>query len=143
MEALRFGCSDLFTPRDSRNVRIVNAWALAMATSFVAATILVSEKLVSPPIGWALTAATAVCGIGMLRAYVVFLREADELLRKIQVEGLALGFGVGAVFMLVYRLSERLGAPQLDTSDPLLVLVSAWVIGQWIGIRRYSGGERS
>ncbi len=143
MEALRFGCSDLFTPRDGRNVRIVNAWALALGIAFVAGTILVSQKLVPPPIGWALPAATAICGIGMLRAYVVFLREADELLRKIQIEGLALGFGVGAVFMLVYRLCERLGAPKLDSSDPLIVLVTAWTIGQWIGIRRYAGGERS
>lgn len=142
MEALRFGCSDLLTPRDGRNVRIVNAWGLGMAIAFVAGTILISGNLVAPALGWALAAATATCGIGMLRAYVVFLREADELLRKIQIEGLALGFGVGAVFMLAYRLCERLGAPKLDSSDPLMVLVSAWVIGQWIGIRRYTGGER-
>ncbi len=143
MEVLRFGCSDLFTPRDTQNMRAVNYWALALGSAFVAATFLVSRKVVAPPIGWALPAATAICGIGMLRAYVVFLREADELLRKIQIEGLAVGFGVGAVFMLVYRICERLGAPKLDSSDPLLVMLTAWTIGQWIGIRRYAGGERS
>ena len=143
MEALRFGCSDLMTPRDNHNVRMVNVWGLAMMSAFVAGTILISGKFVAPAIGWSLAAATAICGIGMLRAYVVFLREADELLRKIQIEALALGFGVGAVFMLAYRLFERLGAPKLDSNDPLMVLVGGWMVGLWIGLRRYSGGERS
>ena len=141
MEALRF-CADLFTPRDTRNVRTINFWGVAMMAFFIAGTLLVSRSLVPKPIGWSLAVATALCGIGTLRAYVVFLREADELLRKIQVEGLALGFGVGLVFMLSYRLFERLGAPKLDSSDPLMVLVIGWAVGQWLGVRRYSGGEK-
>ena len=143
MEALRFGCSDLFTPRDTRNVRIINVWGLAMLAFFVVGSLLVSRGMVPKPVGWSLAIATLICGIGTLRAYIIFLREADELLRKIQVEGLALGFGVGLVFMLSYRLFERLGAPTLDSSDPLIVLMIGWAVGQYLGIRRYTGGEKS
>ena len=134
------GCSDL-TSRDQRNSRTFHLWFFVTMATFLTATILIKLNLVVPAIGWTLTIATALFSIGMLRSYVIFLREADELLRKIHVDGLALGFGVGAVFMVVYRLCERLGAPQLDTSDPLLVMVSFWAIGQWIGLRRYAPTE--
>ena len=35
----------------------------------------------------------------MVGSYIRFLRVADELLRKIQLEGFALGFGLGAVLI--------------------------------------------
>ena len=90
---------------------------------------------------WVLTAATILLFTGTVRAYIVFIRNADELLRKIQVEALALSFGTATIFMIGWRLCERLGAPQLDVDDPLLVMVITWAIGQWMGMRRYAGGE--
>lgn len=86
-------------------------------------------------------AAALFLGVMTVRAYVRFLRNADELLRKIHLEALAIAFGTGAVFMPVYRLCERLGAPKLDSVDPLFVILLAWVFGQWFGGRRYAGEE--
>jgi hypothetical protein len=130
--------SDLLTPRDLRNSRNFHLWfCLALAT-FAAGTLLIDGKLVPATIGWGLVILTAALSLGMLRAYVFFLREADELLRKIHIDGLALGFGAGAIFMLVYRLCERLGAPKLDVNDPLLIMVMFWALGQWMGLRRYA-----
>ena len=76
-------------------------------------------------------------GVVACARYVRFLRRADELLRQIQLEGLALGFGAGMVFMFGYALAERAGAPPLDVADPLLPMAGCWVLGQWLATRRY------
>jgi hypothetical protein len=70
--------------------------------------------------------------------YVRFLREADELLRQIHLDALAVGFGGGFVFITTYRLLERAGAHRLDINDSLLVMIVCWLVGMWRARRRYS-----
>jgi hypothetical protein len=130
-----------FTPRDLRNYRVFGAWMLAACLAFSAATLLIDGGFIPASVGWVMTAATAVLMLIATRSYVVFLRNADELLRKVHIEALALAFGVGLVAMMVYRLCERLGAPKLDVNDGGLVLVLVWIAGQLFGGRRYSGPE--
>lgn len=133
-------CSSLYTARDARNLRVFNFWLLAGMLCFAAATILLARKILTPgPLAWALTILTIVLITVALRAYIVFLRGADELLRKIQLEALSLSFGAVAIFMLGWRLFERLGAPKLDVDDPFLVMTLVWALGQWYGFRRYRG----
>jgi hypothetical protein len=133
-------CTALYTPRDARNMRVFNYWLFAAMLTFAAATILIGEKLIGRELGWALTGLTIGLLVMMVRAYIVFLRAADELLRKVQLEALALALGASVVFMLGYRLCERLGAMKLDLDDPLLLIAVVFAIGQWLGIRRYAGG---
>lgn len=76
-----------------------------------------------------------------MRSYVSFLRQADELLRKVHLEALAFAFGAGIVAMMGYRLCERLGAPKLDVNDAALVMLLCWLGGQWLGSRRYAVAE--
>ena len=64
--------------------------------------------------------------------------DCDELERKIHVEALALGFGVGAVWMMGWRLFERAGAPLLDVNDGLLVMLIAYGVGVALARRRYA-----
>ncbi len=130
-------CSSLYTPRDARNLKIFNAWLIGAVLLFATATILLAKEVIAPPIGWILTIATIVLLAFTARAYIIFLRDADELLRKIQLEALAMSFGATAVFMLGWRLCERLGAPKLDVDDPFLVMTVVWALGQWTGFRRY------
>jgi hypothetical protein len=111
--------------------------------AFAAATILIDGKLIPNALGWGLTALTIALMLASIRFYVHFLRNADELLRKVHLDALALSFGIGAVAMMGYRLCERLGAPKLDINDPFLVMVLVWAFGQWLGMRRYSGGEEA
>lgn len=119
-------------------MRVFNAWLIAGMFSFCAATILLGEKiLLRGPLAWALAIVTIVLIALAVRSYMVFLRDADELLRKIQLEALALSFGAAAIFMLGWRLLERLGAPKLDVDDPFLVMAVVWGLGQWFGFRRY------
>ena len=134
-------CADAFTPRDTRNLRIFNVWCIASAVMFVGATFLIKKDIVPKgPLAWGLAIANLIVAFLAVRAYMLFLRGADELLRRIQLEGLALGFGAGAVFMLSYRLFERLGAPRLDSAHPFVVMAIFWAVGQYIGMRRYSSG---
>ncbi len=133
----------LYTPRDAGNVRIFSRWFIAAMMSFITATILLSEKILEPgPVAWVLTAVT-IALLGMtVRSYVLFIREADELLRKIQLEALAIAFGATVVFMMGYRLCERLGAPKLDINDPMMVAAIMFAVWQWVGVQRYGGGEQ-
>lgn len=130
-----------FTERDTRNLRIFNYWFFSAMFVFAVATLLLDGRFVTGSLAWLLPAVVAILGAGSVRAYFNFLRQADELLRKIHLDALALAFGVTAVFMIVWRLCERAGAPKLDFDDPLLVMMITWGIGQWIGMRRYAAGE--
>ena len=134
--------SGLYTESNWRQIRVFNWWAVSTSLLFVGTTLLLDGGVIAGPVGWALAAVTVVAALFAVRAYRAFLHGADELLRKIQLEGLALGFGAGVVFMLGYRLLERLGAPKLDVNDPLLVLVVFWALGLWIGVRRYTEEEK-
>ena len=133
-----FTYSCLFTPRDRRNARIFGLWTIAWILSFSIATVLIGERIVdSLAIGLALGTITVILALVAVRSYLVFLRHADELLRRIQLEGLAWGFAASAVFMLCYTLFERLGAPKLDVLEPFVLMTVFWAIGQYVGLRRY------
>jgi hypothetical protein len=131
-------CGDL-PERDLRNLRRFTLWSLAWAISFVAATFLLAEELVpAGPIQVAVAVMPTILGLGAIWSYVVFLRQADELQRKVHLEALAAGFGTGMIFMMGYRLLERIGAPELDMNDPLLVMLLVWAVWQMVAARRYA-----
>jgi len=134
-------CASLFTPRDTQNYKVFTAWMIAATIVFAATTLLIDGKFLPPSAGWALTAGAVVLLLFTVRAYVSFLRQADELLRKVHLDALALAFGIGVVMMMGYRLCERLGAPKLDVNDPLLVMMLVWIGAQIVFARRYAGGE--
>lgn len=133
--------AELFTPRDAHNYKIYSAWMFGSLLLFMAATLLIDGKFIPAAAGWVLVAATAAVMLAAMRSYMIFLRQADELLRKVHLESLAFGFGAGIVVMMSYRLCERLGAPKLDVNDAALVMLVTWVGGQWFGARRYQAAE--
>jgi len=142
MATFQQACSSLYTERDARNMRVFHYWFFGAMICFSASTILISEKFLEPGVlAWGLTLLTIVLSAMMVRAYMIFLRGADELLRKVQLEALSFSFGATVVFMMGYRLCERLGAPKLDVDDPMMVMILVLALGQWLGIRRYAGGE--
>ena len=131
----------LFTPRDAHNYRVFSAWLVGAMVVFSAATILLKGSFIPGALGWALTAITTLLMIAAMRSYMLFLRQADELLRKVHLDSLAFAFGAGMVVMMAYRLCERLGAPKLDVNDAALVMMLTWIAGQFIGSRRYAPVE--
>lgn len=136
-------CSSLFTPRDAHNYRVFTWWMTGAMLTFAAATILIDGSFVPAPLGWAITAVAVALMVISMRSYIGFLRQADELLRKVHLEALAFAFGAGIVAMMGYRLCERLGAPKLDVNDASLVMLVCWLAGQWLGARRYAAAEES
>jgi hypothetical protein len=135
------GCG-FYTARDSRNVRRFNLWMLAAMLAYLGATAALRRRESIPrAFPWLLVGLASLLALQATRSYLVFLRGADELLRRIQTEALALGFVSGAAFSLLYPLLEALGAPKLDGHATALVMMLSLGAGSWLGTRRYSAGS--
>jgi hypothetical protein len=125
------------TAADRANQYRFLGWTAAWGVSFAAATFAMTRGFV--PAGaaaWAVAVVPLVPGILALRAYLRFLRMSDELLRKIQFESLAFGFGCGVIAGVGYPLLERAGAPEFPELV-LLVMMLGWSFGQLWGLHRY------
>lgn len=138
------GCgSGFYTARDARNQRRFTLWMLATGIVYLGATAALRWRAALPGalawLPWLLTSLAWLLAFQAIRRYVIFLRQADELLRRIQTEALALGFGAGAVVSMLYPQLEMLGAPRLGGTAAALVMMLAWSVGTWLGARRYAG----
>jgi hypothetical protein len=124
--------------RDRRNQYVFVAFLLAWALSSVTANwLLQSDHGIEGPTVWLIALFPNIFGVGAVLAYLKFLRRTDELLRLIQLEGLAYGFGAGVIFMTAYPLLQRAGAPELQLSDAIVVMMVGWSAGQLFAMRRY------
>lgn len=132
---------EVYAAKDRTRYRTFNRWLVSAGLAFATTTILLSEEMVGGGLAWLLAAGTIATFAGAGRAYLTFVRHADELVRKVHTEALAAAFGASAFFMLGWRLCERLGAPRLDVDDPFLVMVLVWAIAQTVAMRRYAGAE--
>ena len=128
------------TERDRRNQWRYVGWSLAWTTAWVVASIAINNEWVgtgTPQLVIALL--PTVLGVGMLLAYAKFLREADELQRKIQLDALALGFGAGLVGSVLYRLLQRtVFVAEADVADVIVLMIVVYAIAVLIGQRRYA-----
>ena len=126
------------TEIDRRNQNRFAAWTFVWAASYIASSwILKAEMDLATPLVWILVAIPNLLSVVLVLSYLRFLRMADELLRKIQLEGLALGFGAGVLVTAGYQLLEAAGAPQLESDHIIVVMVFCWTAGQLSGIWRY------
>lgn len=135
--SLRGLCSS--PQRDRRNQRRATLWALAWALSFIAVTLGITKEWL--PFGAILGAVTgtSLLGIATALAYRRFLQETDELQRKIEVEALALAFGVGVVGGLAYWLLVMSGAVSgTGFAHVFALMMITYSVGVLIGRRRYS-----
>ncbi len=126
------------TATDRRNNRFFTYWCIAWAVTLIGATWLIKNVDAVSGIGaWMIALVPNVFALGALTAYMRFLRMADELQRRIQVEGLAVGFGVGWIFAIGYQVMEAAGAPELPITAMILVMTGGWVLGTFLAIGRY------
>jgi hypothetical protein len=72
-----------------------------------------------------------------VRAFLRFFRRIDELQRRIQLEALALSFGVTCIVTFSYGLLEYAGFPPLSWIWILPFMMMVWSIGACIASRRY------
>ena len=126
------------TDRDRMNQRRMVISGMAWMGAWLALIYVISRDWLS---AFAATAASVVplaLGVGMIVAYRRYLGETDELRRKIEVDALALAFGVGLVGAFSYVLLERAGAvARADPMQLVILMVATYVIGVVLGHRRY------
>lgn len=125
------------TQRDQKNQKQFVYWAFLWAGSLLAAAWLLKGDYVSAPLSWLVAIVPTILGIVSMFVYLRFLREADELIRKIELEGLALGFGVGVLFLIGYPLLEQVGLPPISAQKTGAVMLFAWVFGHIFARMRY------
>ena len=123
-------CSDM-TPRDRRNPRRA---VLALA-AWAATYILVSALVVSGAAGAALVVLSVVPALAAVHLYARYIREADELLRVIELQGLAAAAGAGFVAAPVVWLLGHAGVDISGVDLTLLVMSAAYAVG-FLRIRR-------
>ena len=78
-------------------------------------------------------------GFGMILANKRYLNAVDELMRKIQLEAMALTLGVGLVVGMSYELLEdiKLSSFEPEISHLIMLMGFTYVIGIILGNRRY------
>lgn len=112
--------------------------SLLWATVFVGSTWLLESA--SGPTGfaaWIIAGACATLGLVALAMFRRFLLDADELTQKIQLEGIAFGFGAGLLFSLTYELFNDAGAPDVSMTHAGTVLILGYMAGVVRATRQY------
>ena len=77
-------------------------------------------------------------GLGMVVTFIRFLKDLDELQRKIQFDSLALAMGIGLVGSFSYSLlvtAKFIVDPEI--SDIILLITLTYVVGIIVGQVRY------
>jgi hypothetical protein len=122
-----WGCSAQLAPSDLTRYRRAHYWFGAWLVSMAAAVFGLDHWGSSlGPLVYPVAALPAVLmAIGLI-SYGKFLAHADELTRKIQVEAMAVGFGVGLLLAVTYPLAEKVGAPDLNLAYLVVVMVLAY-----------------
>jgi hypothetical protein len=128
------------TERDRRNQRRIIGWSFAWTLCWVAGALAIDNGwLAAGAAGVAAAVLSALLGVAMLLAYWRFLREADELRRKIEVEALALAFGVGLVGGIAYWLLGESGiVAEAEILHVLVLMIATHSLGILLGYRRYA-----
>lgn len=119
------------TAADRRNQLLCVAWILVWALSFTGASRWLEWRAgADGPLEWLVAILPNLLAFGALFSYLRYLRRTDEMMRKLQLEGLAIGFGVSVIGTTGYQLFERVDAPPMATGDVAVMLMMAFVIGQ-------------
>jgi hypothetical protein len=125
-------------PADRRNGRRLMLASLVWAIVFVSSTWLLESA--SGPTGiaaWVIAGVCTALGLVALAMFRRFLLDADELTRRIQLEGVAFGFGAGLLFSLTYGLFNDAGAPDVSITHAGTVLIVGYMAGVLRATRQY------
>lgn len=118
------------TEADRRNNRLFSRWCLVSAIGFCAVIFLFAYyPQLEGPVSWMLAMIPVVLAVATLRLFLRLLRQADELMRKVQVEGIAVGFGAGAIFCVGSFTLEQAGVPGLPMIIAILPMMIGWAVG--------------
>ena len=128
------------TTRDQRNARRWSICLLVWVASFTTAVVIlpVSDGSIGaqPMWAWALAAVPVIPGVLLVRLHLRLMRETDELMRKIHLEALAVGFGVAFVWGMSAALLGQLGIHKPEGVTWFAMYLAYWLkLG--LAVRRY------
>ena len=107
--------------RDRRNWRRMTICLLLWAFSFVGAHIFLPQgdgSMAAQPVwAWPVTILPIILGVLLAYYYQRFIRETDELMRKIHLEALATAFGVAFVVGMSAGLLAQMDVPKMNKAD--------------------------
>lgn len=133
-----WGCGAELGPGDVANYRRFLVLSMVWAATLVPAVWTLKRwGDVLGPWAYAVALVPTVLFLGVIWSYVRFLDGADELTRKIHMEAMAAGFGIGLLCLLGYPLFELAGAPPMSLSDAILPMVLTYTIAFYATQRRY------
>lgn len=126
--------------RDRRNQRKIVLWSVAWIGPFLFVDLAVTNGWIEgDTFAIVATLAVTVLGIGLLLAFRRFLKDADELRRKIELDALALTVGVGIVAGFSYSLLESAGLiDKAELMNLVVVMAATYVIAVIVGLRRFA-----
>lgn len=125
------------SPRERRAGGWFSVAGLAWAVAWVTAVHTLGHKLVAPPASLAVAAAPAVLAVVMLLLFMRYLRELDELQRRIQLGALAFSLGAMWIAVTAYPVFELAGAPKAASAPYVLVMAVSYMVGNIIAWVRY------
>jgi hypothetical protein len=74
----------------------------------------------------------------MFYQYYLCFVGVDEFVRKIQSDGLIIGFGLGMFILIIFSCLSSLGIPDPNASHMLVVFALCYVVGQLSRTLSYS-----
>jgi hypothetical protein len=121
------------TARDQRNIRPIKIYASLWAISFLAAVLFLPRGTggieTQPVWAWFVAAIPVPLGALFAHYYLRFIRETDEMMRKIHLEALAAGFGVAFVSGLALIMLGELGMTRFGgLAWHLMLITYVWKI---------------
>ena len=86
-----------------------------------------------------MTIIVSLVGLGVILAHRQFLRDADELMHKIQLDSLALAHGVGVVAGFGYSLLLSAGiVGETNILNLVAIMIVTYVVSMLVSMRRYA-----
>ncbi|MGA9596281.1 MAG: hypothetical protein WBV06_08995 [Acidimicrobiia bacterium] len=127
------------TDRDRRSQTMTVVWSLIWAGGFLLANTAIKKEWITGDAGVvAATVLVVFLGIGWVYAYVRYLRHADELVRKVQLEAMAVALSVGFLVGFASLLLESGGILEARPSSMVLAMIAGYIAATLVGHRRYS-----
>ncbi len=131
--------SDGFTARNMKSTIRLMCWAFAWTGTMVLADKAeLYEWHSSALISILAIVINAGIGIGMIVTFMRYLKQLDELQRKIQLDALALSMGIALVGSFSYSLLVTANfITDAEISDIILLMTITYMVGLIVGQVRY------
>lgn len=127
------------TDGDRRSRTSVTVWSLIWVGAFLAADFAIGRDRAGGDVTIiAIVAAVTGVGVRWILAYVSFFKNADELMRKIQLDAMAVALGTGFVSGFALTLLQTAGIVEAHLSHVLVAMAVAYVSVVGVGLRGFA-----